>query len=123
MSPTGPGRPWPAPETSTATAKADVLVGSFLADPSTRSNAGSAYLVYGKPDSTAVDLRNLGSAGYEIAGAVAADEAGRGVAGIGDVNGDGVPDALVGAPGVSVAGRSKAGAAYVSSASGPPRSG
>jgi len=45
----------------------------------------------------------------QVSGSAANDEFGASVAGLGDVNGDGVPDYAVGAPGVAVAGVSDAG--------------
>ena len=58
---------------------ADVLV----------SNGSHGYVVFGKRDSATVDLARLGAGGYELDGDVV------GVAGAGDVNGDGRPDFLV----------------------------
>jgi putative Ig domain-containing protein/FG-GAP repeat protein len=60
-----------------------------------------------------VDVAALGAGGYRIDGAAAGDIAGKSVAGVGDVNGDGVPDVAVGAPNADPNGRSESGAAYV----------
>src|SRR5687768_11819083 len=48
-----------------------------------------------------------------VDGAAAGDNAGRSVAGTGDVNGDGRGDMIVGAQGADLNGRANAGAAYV----------
>ena len=85
----------------------DLLIGAPNASYSGRSGSGAAYVVFAKPDLTSIDLGTLGSNGYVVGGAAAFDETGV-VANAGDVNGDGVPDAIVGAPG-SFGG----GAAYV----------
>ena len=53
--------------------------------------SGSAYVVYGKATSTAVDTADLGSAGFSVTGG----NAGAAVAGLGDFNGDGIPDLAV----------------------------
>jgi hypothetical protein len=73
---------------------ADVMVGATGA----KSNAGAVYVVFGRRTGGTVDLANLGSGGFEIDGA-AGDSAGYALAGGADVNGDGRPDAVVGAPG------------------------
>ena len=77
----------------------DQLIGAPYADPSSRENAGAAYITYGKAGTAAVDLGALGGAGYRIAGAVAVDLTGRSVDNAGDVNGDGRPDQILIAPG------------------------
>jgi FG-GAP repeat protein len=92
--------------------RADVLLGASSADKNGRRNSGSAYVVFGKSDTTSVDLAALGARGFRIDGAAANDEAGDSVAGAGDVNGDGRADVLVGAPGASNNGRNS-GSAYV----------
>ncbi|WP_051222363.1 FG-GAP-like repeat-containing protein [Conexibacter woesei] len=93
---------------------ADVLVGAPFADPDVRGSAGAAYVVRGGgAGGGAVALGDAGAVLTRIDGAVAGDEAGAAVAGPGDVNGDGVPDVLAGAPGADPGGRSGAGAAYV----------
>jgi hypothetical protein len=91
----------------------DALVGASLTDNNARADSGSAYVVFGKATTTTIDLAALGSDGYRIDGAGAADEAGYVVANAGDVNGDGRPDALVGAPGVDNNARTYSGTAYV----------
>ena len=73
----------------------DMLVGAFGAN----RGAGAAYLVFGKSGAFAanIDLGLLdGSNGVRLDGA-AGDNAGRSVAKIGDFNGDGIDDIVVGA--------------------------
>jgi hypothetical protein len=91
----------------------DVVVGAPGADDNGRSNSGSAYVVFGRESPAQIDLAALGDGGYRIDGAVAADRAGFAVAGVGDVNGDGRADVLVGAHGADNNGRSNSGSAYV----------
>lgn len=86
----------------------DVLVGAYYNDNSV-SNAGTAYLIYGK--STLADM-SLASADVRYDGANASDYAGYSVAGAGDVNRDGYDDILIGAYGFDSAG-SSSGAAYL----------
>lgn len=57
---------------------------------------GKAYIVYGKSDSSVVDARNLGGAGFKVVGAARGDDAGHALDGAGDVNGDGIDDFIVG---------------------------
>ena len=91
----------------------DALVGANLADNNGRANSGSAYVVFGKASTSNVDLAALGAEGYRIDGAAAADEAGIRVASAGDVNADGIPDALVGAQGADNNARADSGSTYV----------
>lgn len=56
---------------------------------------------------------STGVGGFVIAGIATSDEAGRSVSMAGDVNGDGLADVIVGAPGVTVNGNASAGASYV----------
>jgi hypothetical protein len=68
---------------------------------------GSAYVVYGRgtPPGAAINLRRLGSnQGYRLRNSRPASMTGSAVAGAGDVNRDGVPDQLVGAPGAAPSG-------------------
>jgi hypothetical protein len=77
----------------------DVAVAAAEGDPNGASS-GRLYVVFGKSDGDLVALGDVaaGLAGFAIDGEAAGDEAGRAVAGVGDVNGDLVPDILVGAP-------------------------
>ena len=100
---------------------ADLIVGALYGDDG-GTDAGEAYVVFGKasslgsPDNTnprVVDLTNLGEAdGFIIQGDEAGDLTGRSVSGVGDVNGDGYADLIVGAPRGDDGGRN-AGEAYV----------
>jgi hypothetical protein len=91
----------------------DALVEGHQADNNSRADSGSAYVVFGKTTTTAIDLAALGGQGYRIDGAGAGDNAGSAVANAGDVNGDGRPDALVGAPHADYNGRTNSGSSYV----------
>ncbi len=75
----------------------DIMIGTNAAS----NGAGACYVVYGKatPFDATIDLSGLdGSNGFRIAQANAGDAGGGFVAGVGDVNGDGFDDILVGAP-------------------------
>ena len=89
--------------------RGDVLVAAPLADPSARTDAGSAWLLFGKGTTSAQALGAITTAdGFRLDGAVADDELGgsfdttpdgSAVAAVADMNGDGFPDLLLGAPG------------------------
>ncbi|MCT7950580.1 putative Ig domain-containing protein, partial [Ancylothrix sp. C2] len=76
---------------------ADLIVGAFRADPSSRTDAGKSYVVFGKTNNTAIDLSSLGTGGFIINGEAASDQSGISVSSAGDVNGDGLADLIVGA--------------------------
>ena len=92
---------------------ADLIVGANRADPAGRGDAGGSYVVFGKTGPAAVDLANLGAGGFRIDGIDAGDQAGIGVSGAGDVNGDGLADLIVGAYRADPGGDSDAGESYV----------
>jgi hypothetical protein len=75
----------------------DLIVGAAETDFHA-TNSGSAYVVFGKRNTTPVDLDNLGDGGFRIDGPSAFAFAGHSVAGAGDFNGDGKDDVIVGAP-------------------------
>jgi outer membrane protein assembly factor BamB len=89
----------------------DVLIGAPWADNNGRVNSGSAYLVFGHSSRSTVTLSSLGGGGLRIDGA-GSDYLGSAVAGAGDVNGDGRPDLLLGAPAAPI-GSTTGGTAYV----------
>lgn len=93
----------------------DLIIGDYLASPSGRSNAGRAYVIFGRASFPAsFDLGSLnGSSGFALNGAAASDLLGYSVDGAGDVNGDGLDDVVIGAVLVSNGGAVRSGAAYV----------
>jgi hypothetical protein len=86
---------------------ADVLLGAPGHDGS-GDEAGAAYLLLGP----ATGSHDLSDAAARLDGEGVEDFAGRAVAGVGDLNGDGTGDLAVGAPGHD-GGGSEAGAAYL----------
>ncbi|MCT7950302.1 cadherin-like domain-containing protein [Ancylothrix sp. C2] len=93
---------------------ADLIVGTPNADPAFRIRAGKSYLVFGKTDSTIINLSSLGSGGFIINGEAASDNSGWSVSSAGDVNGDGLADLIVGAPFAdNIAAGSYAGKSYL----------
>ncbi|MEK7083834.1 MAG: fibronectin type III domain-containing protein, partial [Patescibacteria group bacterium] len=76
----------------------DIIFGASSNDQS-GSSAGKAYLIFGKSSGWAMDVTATGSANIAASflGEAASDFAGQSVAGIGDVNSDGLKDFAVGA--------------------------
>jgi hypothetical protein len=79
----------------------DILIGAATADPVGVDRAGEAYVVFGGSDVGAngrVSLSSLdGKNGFTIVGRNPLDFLGQSVAGVGDINGDGVDDFAVSA--------------------------
>jgi hypothetical protein len=93
---------------------ADTLVTAPLADPFSRRDAGTAYVVLGSGATLdGVDLRNVGPRSFSISGAAAGDHFGWSAAPAGDVNGDGLADIVIGARDSRTGTRAGAGCAYV----------
>lgn len=89
--------------------KADLIIGIGIL-----SDANKSYVVFGKGDGTAVSLSEVtaGIGGFAINGEIAGDLSGFSVSGAGDINGDGLADLIVGAPGADLNG-SNSGKSYV----------
>ncbi len=94
---------------------ADVIVGAGVAEPAGHNKAGESFVVFGKADTTAVQLSDIvaGSGGFVISGIDTYDYSGFSVSGAGDVNGDGLADVVVGARFASPGGRHYAGESYI----------
>ncbi len=93
----------------------DVVIGAFLADGpgNSQGSTGESYVVFGSTTlSATINLNSLGTpnnpAGILFYGAEAGDFAGRAVSGVGDVNGDGFDDLLIGASRADGLGNTKA---------------
>ncbi|TCZ56279.1 VCBS domain-containing protein [Roseicella aquatilis] len=97
--------------------RADLILGAHYHDSDGSTNNGAAYVVFGKADGGRIDLDDLAAGsstlGFKIMGESNEDGAGAGVSALGDVNGDGRADLLVGAPYNSSDGSTQNGAAYV----------
>lgn len=79
---------------------ADVILGSPKTDVGVNVEVGRAYVVFGKATGSAVLLNTVatGVGGIAIKGQFAGDEVGTAVSGVGDANGDGMSDVVVGVP-------------------------
>ena len=91
----------------------DLLVGAPLGGPI--PGGGRTYVVFGKTNANPVDLAQIyiGIGGFAIHGAGFDDNAGDSVAGVGDVDADGLSDVLVGARYANPGGMGNAGRCYV----------
>jgi hypothetical protein len=92
---------------------ADVIIGAYGSDISGEAS-GRAYVVFGKPSVTAVELSAVagGQGGFAIDGEAAADRVAGAVSGAGDMNGDGLADVLIGSARIDAVGEDS-GRAYV----------
>jgi hypothetical protein len=81
---------------------ADVIVAAPAAGPN-GGDSGRTYVVFGKANNTGVPLSDVaaGIGGFALDGEAADDRSGHSVRGAGDVNGDGLADVVVAAPGAS----------------------
>ena len=93
----------------------DLIVGASGANPSSKSNAGNSYVIFGKKDSITINLSAVasGTGGFIIIGENAGGWSGNSVSSAGDVNGDGLDDLIVGAPMSDLSGKVDAGKSYV----------
>ena len=79
----------------------DLIIGAPYADPNGNADAGESYVVFGQSGgfSATFELSFLdGTNGFVLSGIDAGDQSGYSVAGIGDMNQDGLGDVLIGAP-------------------------
>ena len=93
--------------------RGDLAVGAVGRDHMSREDAGSVFVVFGRPGTTDIAIDSWTTEGYEIGGAQAEDHLGSSVGGGGDVNGDGRLDLVAGAQLADRGGATNAGAAYV----------
>ena len=87
----------------------DLLIGAPDADGLGRPDAGGAFVVHSSKLTADVDLATPQSGALRIDGAAPGDDAGQAVAGVGDMNGDGLGELAIGAPSASA----NAGAVHV----------
>lgn len=94
----------------------DFIIGASEPFENTAGQDGEAYVVFGTaggfPANIALDSLT-GTNGFSFLGFGAGSNAGTSVGNAGDVNGDGIPDVIIGAPGADPGGVNDAGEAYV----------
>jgi FG-GAP repeat len=81
----------------------DILIGASSANPGGTSRGGESYVVFGTDAGydASISLDDLnGANGFRLVGATSLERSGTSVASAGDVNGDGLDDILIGAPGM-----------------------
>ena len=94
---------------------ADLIVGADYSDPTSGTDAGRSYVVFGKSTTTAVDLSAIAasSGGFVINGQCATDYSGYSVSSAGDINADGLADLIISALYGDPSSRTDAGRTYV----------
>jgi hypothetical protein len=92
---------------------ADIAVGAPSSTVRHRPHAGATFVIFGGPEGRPLKLTQLDGRGVRIDAEHEFDNLGEALAPLGDVNGDGRGDLLIGASLVSAPGRFYAGAAYV----------
>jgi len=94
---------------------ADLLIGAHSSDPAAGANAGRSYVIFGKTTTTPIQLSAIarGVGGFVINGQAASDTSGTSVASAADVNGDGLEDLIIGAPGGDPSAGAGSGRSYV----------
>ncbi|MEC9345728.1 MAG: tandem-95 repeat protein [Pseudomonadota bacterium] len=103
---TGTANEFGASATALGDINGDGLADFALADPfddTVGDNSGIVHVIFGKADTAAVSTASIASGigGFVIRGAAGYDAAGYALAGGGDVNGDGLNDLVISAPGES----------------------
>ncbi len=94
----------------------DMILGAPLADPDGITDAGKAYVIFGKSGNfgPSFDLSGInGNNGFIIRGINAGDNLGSDVVNVGDFNGDGLTDIMIFADDVDEPPNSGVGASYV----------
>ena len=94
----------------------DIIVGSSDSSPFGYSQAGAAYVVYGRKggyDSVNLDTLLSNKHGFKVFGESVGAMAGNSVSSAGDINGDGIDDMIIGSPGFSLLENISVGASYV----------
>eukprot|EP01031_Cornospumella_fuschlensis_P029261 gene29261-35325_t len=94
----------------------DFLIGASNVGFNGRASRGVTYLLYGRPtlaDQSASTMTTDPTRGVRIFGATAGEASGFSVSGLGDINGDGYGDFIIGAYLADYSGRVDCGAAYV----------
>ncbi|CAC9622677.1 hypothetical protein [uncultured Gammaproteobacteria bacterium] len=93
----------------------DLIVGARNAGLNDKKETGKSYIIFGKIDSTAINLSAIasGTGGFVINGENAMDYSGWSVSTAGDVNGDDLDDLIISAYGADPSGKESAGKSYV----------
>ena len=96
----------------------DGLIDFIIGATGASSNKGKSYVVFGKPNWSGVSTLNLsviaaGSGGFVLNGEVANAQSGGSVSVIGDINGDGYSDFIIGASYTAISAQGDPGKSYV----------